>query len=60
MSDVILELDAVTKRFGATVTSTDETVRPGVRYVYAVTALDQQSPQPNVSSESERVEVTAR
>jgi hypothetical protein len=39
---------------------TDETVKPGVRYVYAVTAVDSQSPQPNVSRESERVEITAR
>lgn len=38
----------------------DETVKPGVRYVYAVTAVDTQSPQPNVSVESERVEITAR
>jgi hypothetical protein len=39
---------------------TDQTVKPGVRYVYAVTAVDNQSPQPNVSAQSERVEVTAR
>jgi hypothetical protein len=39
---------------------TDETVKPGVRYVYAVTAVDNQSPQPNVSAQSDRVEVTAR
>jgi fibronectin type 3 domain-containing protein len=39
---------------------TDQTVKPGVRYVYAVTAVDNGSPQPNVSAESERVEVTAR
>ena len=39
---------------------TDQNVKPGVRYVYAVTAVDNQSPQPNVSAESERVEVTAR
>jgi hypothetical protein len=39
---------------------TDETVKPGVRYVYAVTAVDTQTPQPNVSLQSERVEVTAR
>jgi hypothetical protein len=39
---------------------TDENVKPGVRYVYAITAIDGQSPQPNVSVESERVEVTAR
>jgi len=39
---------------------TDQTVKSGVRYVYAVTAVDHQSPQPNVSAQSERVEVTAR
>jgi hypothetical protein len=39
---------------------TDQTVRPGVRYVYAVAAVDTQSPQANVSAESERVEITAR
>jgi hypothetical protein len=39
---------------------TDRSVRPGVTYVYAVTAVDTRLPQPNVSAESERVEVTAR
>jgi hypothetical protein len=39
---------------------TDQTVKPGVRYVYAVTAVDTRSPEPNISAESERVEVTAR
>jgi hypothetical protein len=39
---------------------TDQTVQSGVRYIYAVTAVDSRSPEPNVSSESERVEVTAR
>lgn len=39
---------------------TDQTVTSGVRYVYAVAAVDSQSPQPNVSVQSERVEVTAR
>ena len=39
---------------------TDQDVKPGVRYVYAVTAVDNQSPQPNISAESERVDVTAR
>jgi hypothetical protein len=38
----------------------DQTVKAGVRYVYAVTAVDNQSPQPNVSAQSERVEVMAR
>jgi len=39
---------------------TDSDVRPGVEYVYAVTAVDSRLPQPNVSAESERVEITAR
>jgi hypothetical protein len=39
---------------------TDQTVKSGVRYIYAVAAVDNESPQPNVSVESERVEVTAR
>jgi len=39
---------------------TDQTVKSGVRYVYAITAVDSRSPQPNVSAESERVEITAR
>ncbi|HKE86905.1 MAG TPA: hypothetical protein VKB50_24280 [Vicinamibacterales bacterium] len=38
----------------------DRTVRPGVRYVYAVQAIDTHLPTPNVSAESERVEETAR
>ena len=39
---------------------TDQNVKPGVRYVYAITAVDSQAPQPNVSTQSERVEITAR
>jgi hypothetical protein len=39
---------------------TDQKVQPGVSYVYAVAAVDNQSPQPNISAESERVEITAR
>jgi hypothetical protein len=39
---------------------TDRTVRPGVRYVYAVQAIDSRLPRPNVSVESARVEETAR
>jgi predicted small lipoprotein YifL len=39
---------------------TDRTVVPGVRYVYAVVALDDRTPEPNVSAESNRVEETAR
>jgi hypothetical protein len=38
----------------------DRTVRPGVRYVYAVQAIDSRLPRPNVSLESARVEETAR
>jgi hypothetical protein len=37
----------------------DEAARPGVRYVYAVQALDTNKP-PNVSAESNRVQETAR
>lgn len=37
----------------------DTTVRPGTRYVYAVVAVDDASPQ-NVSAQSARVEETAR
>ena len=39
---------------------TDQAVKPGVRYVYAVTAVDNHTPEPNVSAESDRVGVTAR
>jgi hypothetical protein len=39
---------------------TDSTVKPGVRYVYAVQAIDTRLPRPNVSAESARVEDTAR
>ena len=38
----------------------DRTVRPGVRYIYAVQAIDTHLPTPNVSAESARVEETAR
>ena len=38
----------------------DRDVRPGVRYVYAVQAIDTHLPTPNVSAESARVEETAR
>ncbi len=37
----------------------DKTVRPGVRYVYAIVAVDKASP-PNTSAQSNRVEETAR
>jgi hypothetical protein len=38
----------------------DRTVKPGVRYVYAVQAIDSRLPRPNVSGESARLEETAR
>ncbi len=38
----------------------DETVTPGVRYVYAVIAVDNRYPVPNISLMSDRVEETAR
>ena len=37
----------------------DKSVRPGVRYVYAIVAVDKASP-PNTSAQSTRVEETAR
>ena len=39
---------------------TDRDVKPGTRYVYAVVAVDDRVPLPNVSPESIRVEETAR
>jgi hypothetical protein len=38
----------------------DRDVRPGVRYVYAVQAIDTHLPTPNASVESARIEETAR
>ena len=38
----------------------DRDVRPGVRYVYAVQAIDTHLPTPNTSAESIRAEATAR
>jgi hypothetical protein len=38
----------------------DDTVSPGVRYVYAVVAVDNRFPVPNISLESNRIEETAR
>ncbi len=38
----------------------DRDVMTGVRYVYAVQAVDTHRPEPNVSAESNRVEETAR
>ena len=37
----------------------DTTVTPGVRYVYAIVAVDRATP-PNMSPQSTRVEETAR
>lgn len=39
---------------------TDRTASPGVRYVYAVVAVDARVPLPNISAESNRVEEAAR
>ena len=39
---------------------TDRDVKPGTRYVYAVVAVDDRVPLPNISAESLRVEETAR
>lgn len=39
---------------------TDRTVTAGVRYVYAIVAVDSRVPVPNVSAESNRVEEVAR
>jgi hypothetical protein len=39
---------------------TDRDVKPGTRYVYAVVAVDDRVPLPNVSAESLRVEESAR
>lgn len=39
---------------------TDRSVTPGVRYVYAVVAVDARVPLPNISAESNRVEEAAR
>ena len=38
----------------------DTTVAAGMRYVYVVVAVDRQTPTPNVSAESARVEETAQ
>jgi hypothetical protein len=52
-------LQAVTPTPIRETTYRDATVTPGVRYVYAIVAVDTASPQ-NVSLESNRVEETAR
>lgn len=38
----------------------DTDVKPGMRYIYSVVAIDSQLPLPNMSGESERVEELAR
>lgn len=53
-------LTPVTDTVVTDATYTDRTVKPGVRYVYAVKAIDTRLPRPNVSDESARVEETAR
>ncbi|MEY4095826.1 MAG: hypothetical protein RLZZ53_3025 [Acidobacteriota bacterium] len=52
-------LQAITTEPVAVTSYRDETVRPGVRYVYAVLAVDRAVPQ-NVSAQSNRAEETAR
>ncbi|MCU0256775.1 MAG: hypothetical protein MUF60_08515 [Vicinamibacterales bacterium] len=53
------ELRAITAEPIRETTYRDTTVQPGVRYVYAVVAVDRATPQ-NVSAQSNRVEETAR
>lgn len=52
-------LQAITPQPITVTTYRDETVKPGVRYVYAVVAVDTAVPQ-NVSPQSNRAEETAR
>ena len=52
------EMDCLRKA-GRQTTYRDTTVRPGVRYVYVVVAVDTADPQ-NVSGQSNRAEETAR
>lgn len=52
-------LQAITTAPVKETTYRDNTVRPGVRYVYAVVAVDSATPQ-NVSPQSNRAEETAR
>jgi hypothetical protein len=52
-------LQPITKEPITTTTFRDESVRPGVRYVYAVVAVDRATPA-NTSPPSNRVEETAR
>jgi hypothetical protein len=53
------KLQALTTAAVRTPTFADTTVRPGVRYVYVVVAVDNAEPQ-NVSGQSNRAEETAR
>lgn len=53
------KLQAITPSPIQTTTYSDTTVKPGVRYVYAIVAVDRATP-PNVSGQSMRVEETAR
>lgn len=53
------KLQAITATPIQTTTYQDTTVKPGVRYVYAVVAVDRATP-PNMSSQSARVEESAR
>jgi fibronectin type 3 domain-containing protein len=52
-------LQAITATPITETTYRDTTVQPGVRYVYAVVAVDRATP-PNTSPQSERVEESAR
>jgi hypothetical protein len=52
-------LQALTPAAIPVTTFVDTTVKPGVRYVYAIIAVDRANP-PNVSAQSNRVEETAR
>jgi predicted small lipoprotein YifL len=53
------KLQALTQTPIKETTFTDKTVKPGVRYVYAIVAVDRATP-PNLSGQSNRVEESAR
>jgi len=53
------KLQAITTTPVTDTTYSDKTVTPGVRYVYAIVAVDRATP-PNTSAQSNRVEETAR
>jgi hypothetical protein len=53
------KLQAITATPITDTTYSDRTVTPGVRYVYAIVAVDRATP-PNASAQSNRVEETAR